>query len=485
MNYFVLFSVALIVGSVIILVSPLNHRTNVMPIQEGFDPKSKAKSTSNSNSQPTAAGQFNLSRSAGMADGSSSNQHLLDHLLKKHDRLAEAFENRDADKSRSRVSATTTKKKGVASTGADYEGDNVPIPVAGCNKDKCMQIKDPMNALDGNCINATYPNGEPNYKIKYCPAWEPKDDTTYAQECVTCGYYEYEGICSLKDRRGNPDKDEFIPTPQNPSNCDYESYTFKQYNDEPMPGTDDGGGDDGGGGDDSGNPSCSTCKLQVNKTTKCVLPSCYSADDGYLPFPDDDGYNFAEGCFYYNPDPSKPDKTLQGMAGRDAGYYCPPITQGESYDAGGGSGDPCYTTSDGSLNYAAFVQMKKACSNDKAPSKQEFVPEDVDDNPLKRNTKDRIASAMLHQHQHQHGGSINVYHHHHHGPRSSQPYKTQGDKQSGNQRSGNQRSGNQRSGNQRNGNQQSGNQQSGNQQSNGQSSTYQEPVAGATVLGFL
>ena len=229
-----------------------------------------------------------------------------------------------------------------------------------------------------------------------------------------------------------------------------------------MPGTNDDGGDDGG--DDSGNPSCSTCKYIVNKSTKCVLPGCYSADDGYLPFPDSN-YNFAEGCFYYNPDPSDPGKILQGMSGREPGYYCPPITKGESYDGGGGSNDPCYTNPDGSLNYAAFVQMKNMCSNDKASSKQEFVPEDVDDNPLNatRTTKDRIASAMTHQHQH--GGSINVYHH-------------KGDKQGGKQ------SGNKQGGNKQGGGKQGGGKQSGNKPRQ-QSNTYQEPVAGATVLGFL
>ena len=477
MNYFVLFSVALIVMSVIILVSPLNHRMNVMPIQEGFDPNSKPNHKSKHKSNPvhgapTAAGQVNLSRTAGMADGSSSNQHLLDHLLKKHDRLAEAFENRDAR--RSKVSATTTKKKGIASTGADYEGgDNVPIPVAGCNKDKCTK-KDPMIAVQqGNCINDKYPNGEPNYKIKYCPAWEPKDDMTYAQECATCGYYEYEGICSLKDRRGKPDPDGFIPTPKNPSNCDYESYTFKKYYDNmPMPGGDDGD-DGGGGGDDSGNPICSTCGY-VNHAVgknKCVIPGCYSSDGGNLPFPplpgDEDVYRFQEGCFLYN---SKSKQTLNGMEGRPDGYYCPPITPGGSYDSGGGSGDPCYTMTDPAtkdqkqksyiLDYSKFVKMDNMCSNDKASSKQEFVPEDVDDNPLNatRTTKDRIASAMTHQHQH--GGSINVYHH-------------KGDKQGGKQ-----------SGNKQGGGKQGGGKQSGNKPRQ-QSNTYQEPVAGATVLGFL
>ena len=471
MNYFVLFSIALIVMSLVVLVSPLNHRMNVMPIQEGFEPKTKPK-TKPVHGAPTAAGQHNLSKTAGMADGSSNNQALLDHLLKKHDRLAEAFENRDADKRASRVSATTTKKKGIASTSADYEGDNVPIPVAGCNKDKCMKIddqdkdKNKKKALDGNCTNAKYPNGEPNYKIKYCPAWEPKDDMTYAQECATCGYYEYEGICSLKNRRGKPDPDGFIPTPQNPSNCDYESYTFKKYHDGPKPGTDDGGGD---GGDDSGNPSCSTCGYvdhYVGKN-KCVLPGCYSSDGGNLPFPplpgDDDVYRFQEGCFLYN---SKSKQNLPGMDGREDGYYCPPITPGGSYDEG--ANDPCYAminpaTKDQKQksyipDYSKFVKMNNVCTNDKAQSKQEFVPEDVDDNPLNitRNTNDRIANAIIHQHQHQHGGSINVYHH-------------KGNKQSDNKQGGNKQSDNKQGGN----------------KPRQQSNTYQEPVAGATVLGFL
>ena len=220
MNYFVLFSIALIVGSVIILVSPLNHRMNVMPIQEGFEPKttSKSKSKTNANHQPvhgapTAAGQHNLSRTAGMADGSSNNQALLDHLLTKHDRLAEAFENRDANASRARVSATTTKKKGVASTGADYEGgDNVPIPVAGCNKDKCSLIGggkgNHMIALQkGNCINPIIKQtGEPDYSTKYCPAWEPNDDMTYAEECATCGYYAYSAKCLKREDPKNPNR---------------------------------------------------------------------------------------------------------------------------------------------------------------------------------------------------------------------------------------------------------------------------------------
>lgn len=152
MNYFVLFSVVIIVISLVILISPLNHDMNVMPIQEGFK---SAPPTQQLRGNPVAASQTSLSGTAGMADGSSDHQYLLDNLLKKHDLLAEGFENRNANASK--VSATTTKKKGIASTGANYEGDNVPIPVAGCNNNKCMKIKDPMKALDGNCINPPSP----------------------------------------------------------------------------------------------------------------------------------------------------------------------------------------------------------------------------------------------------------------------------------------------------------------------------------------
>lgn len=433
MNYFVLFSIVLIVVSLVILLSPLNHDVNVMPIQEGF--ASKKSTPKYHSAAPVAAGQMNLSGTAGMADGSSDNQYLLDNLLKKHDRLAEAFTNRDANASK--VSATTTKKKGIASTGASYEENNVPIPVAGCNKNNCMKIKDPMKALDGNCINPPRANGAPNeldYSIKFCPAFAPKDGT-YAEECLTCGYYKYTSKCT--------------PNPNNPKKpCDYETYTFDSFNPGPMPGTTDDGGDDG---DESG-PKCSTCKYNVNKTTKCVLPGCYSADDGNLPFPDGD-YNFAEGCFDYNPDPSNPGEILPGMEGREPGYYCPPITKGMSYDAGGGSNDPCYTKSDGSLNYAAFVKMDKMCSNDKAKSKQNFVPDNVDDNPM---------NPRKYQHQHQHSGNINVYHHRA-SPQSTntkQPMQKQPN------------------------NKQQNNKKQNNKQEN-QSNTYQEPVGGATVLGYL
>jgi len=328
-----------------------------------------------------------------------------------------------------------------------------------------------MAAIDGNCVNPTLLNGEPDYSTKYCPAFQPKDTTIDDQECMTCGYYEYTADCAKFDIPNNPDKCLL-----------YGKYKYNQppdgatYYSGPMPGGGGGGGGDGGGGkgdggkgnsDKSGN-SCSTCKLNVNKITQCVLPGCFSADDGYLPFPDDGGYNFAEGCFYYNPDPSNPSKILPGMEGRSPGYYCPSITTGGSFDSGGGDGDPCYTKPDPildtanpnapsySLDYAKFVKMDKICSNDKQESKQKFVPgkdAPVDDNdmPPPKNTKHRAPGATI-NHQHQHSGAINVYHH-----SSNQKYG-KGGKQGNKGNSSN---------------------------SNNSNNTYIEPVGGATVLGYL
>jgi hypothetical protein len=108
--------------------------------------------------------------------------------------------------------------------------------------------------------------------------------------------------------------------------------------------------------------------------------------------------------------------------------------------------------------------MDKLCSNDKAKSKQNFVPgkdAPIDDNdmPPPRNTKHRPASkpGSTVNHQHQHTGSINVYHH--------QGKQSQGNKQ------------------------QQGKQSQGNKQQQGKQenrlNTYQDPAAGATVLGYL
>jgi hypothetical protein len=456
MHYFVLFSVLLIAASVVVLLLPSNH-------PEGFAPRRHASTAQPSQpaqpTQPVAAGQRNTSGNAGSADGTSDHDHLLNALLKKHDKLAEAFENRKKT-NRDGVSATTTKKKGIASTSAPTdEGDNVSIPSAGCNKN-CRIIKDPMDAIDGNCVNPTLPNGEPDYSMKYCTAFTDND---FAQECLTCGYYGYTANC-LK----NAD-------PKDPSKCtQYGDYSFQQPT-----GTNkkyiecdadnavckllaqQAGGGQGQGSSGPSGPSCSTCKLDINPMNKCVLPGCYSADDGYLPFPDDDGYNFAEGCFYYNPSNGQP--PLPGMQGRAPGYYCPPVTQGQSYDGGGSSGDPCYTNN-GSLSYAKYVMMDKVCSNDKQPSAQKFVP--GKDAPIDGNgTKHRSASktGATTNHQHQHRGAINVYHHH---MNSSGSKNMNGSKNTNDSKNMNMND-------------------SKNTNDSKKNQGYMEPEAGAGVLGFL
>jgi hypothetical protein len=323
---------------------------------------------------------------------------------------------------------------------------------------KTQSVFDPMAAIDGNCVNPMV-NNEPDYSTKYCPAFKPKDTTIDAQECETCGYYKYMADC-LK-----------YADPKDKTKCTlYGNYKYDQppdgatYYSGPMPSGDQGGGDQGGqGGGDQGSsgpsgPSCSTCKLDINPVNKCVLPGCYSADDGNLPFPDDDGYNFAEGCFDYKPSKGQ---TLPGMQGRAPGYYCPPITQGQSYDGGGSSGDPCYTNN-GSLSYAKYVMMDKVCSNDKPKSKQKFVP--GKDAPIDGNDpKHRSASKMgaTTNHQHQHGGAVNVYHHHMHSSGGSK--NTNGSKNMNGGKNMN---------------------MSGSKNTN-KNQGYMEPEAGASVLGFL
>jgi hypothetical protein len=456
MNYLVLFSVMLIAASVVILLLPSNHTEGVAPRRRHAS-KAHAAAQPAQPAQPVAAGQRNASGNAGSADGTSDHDHLLNTLLLKHDKLAEAFENRKKT-NRDGVSSTTTKKKGIAST-----GDNVNVPVAGCNKNKCVEIgptatdgQGNLIAFSGNCVNPKYYNSDyVNYRIKYCPAFKPADDTIDDQECETCGYYTYYGICIKKDpnKDVDPTDPNWAPTPKNPSNCEYRDYQFNKFNYGPMPGTT---GNDGGDQGSSG-PNCSTCQLDTTTVNKCVLPGCYSADDGNLPFPDDGDYNFAEGCFDYNPT-SKP---LPGMENRPAGYYCPPITPGQSYDGGGSSGDQCYTTNS-ALDYSKFRLMKTTCSNDKQPSEQKFVPGkdapiDGNDMPPPRNTKHRSASktgATTSAIQHQHGGAVNVYHHH---MNSSGSKNMNGGKNTN---------------------------MSGSKNTN-KNQGYMEPEAGASVLGFL
>jgi hypothetical protein len=446
MNYFVLFSVLLIAASVVILLFP-------SPGAEGFTTRqTNARAMQPMQPmQPMAAGQRNASNTAGTADGISNNQHLLDTMLKKHDKLAEAFENREK-LSRPGVSATTTKKKGIASTGASYKGDEVTVPTAGCNK-KCKIIEDPMDAIDGNCVNPTLPNGEPDYSMKYCAAFTDDD---FAQECLTCGYYGYMANCLKHADPNDPNKCTLYGDYkfQKPTGTNKNYLTCKgNANSVCKILAQQAGGGQSGQGQGSSGPSCSTCQLDTTTVNKCVLPGCYSADDGNLPFPDDGGYNFAEGCFDYNPT-SKP---LPGMENRPAGYYCPPITQDQSYDGGGSSGDACYTTNS-TLDYSKFQLMTNVCSNDRPKSKQQFVPGNVDGNDDadggKRTASKTGATTSAiqhqHQHQHQHGGAINVYHHH---MNSSGSTPT--------------------------------NQTNQNNNGNGNNQGYMEPEAGASVLGFL
>ncbi len=98
MHRFVLFSVILIAASVIVLLLPSTldegFKNNSPRLIKQTAPNNRAME--NSTPTPTAAGQRNSSRTAGAADGSSSSQHLLDHLLQKHYRLDLAFENVDS-----------------------------------------------------------------------------------------------------------------------------------------------------------------------------------------------------------------------------------------------------------------------------------------------------------------------------------------------------------------------------------------------------
>jgi hypothetical protein len=260
MNYLILFSVIIIAACAVVL---------LLPSREGFAADADTNTNTNTNtdavrrrrnypdSDPDAAGQRNASSYAGSADGTSDHDHLLDTLLQKHDQLAEGFENRE--KPKTTVSATTTKKNGIASTSANAnasaEGDNVSIPVAGCNKNKCVEIGPTATdgegipiAFRGNCTNPKYDNSDQiNYRIKYCPAFKPVDDTIDDQECENCGYYTYYGVCIKKDPKKDvdPTDPKWAPTPENPSNCDYNDYQFNKLNYGPMPGanSDNGKGD--------------------------------------------------------------------------------------------------------------------------------------------------------------------------------------------------------------------------------------------------
>jgi len=441
MNYVVLFSVLLIAACVVILLVPSPGPNT----EEGFATH-KMPRRNHPDSDPSAAGQRNASSHAGNADGTSDHDHLLDTLLLKHDKLAEGFENR---KKPSKVSSTTTKKKGIASTGGSYKGDEVTIPVAGCNSDKCVEIGkmqpvfDPMAAIDGNCVNPTLPNGDPDYSVKYCAAFRPKDDMMDAQECLTCGYYTYAADC-LK-----------YADPKDPDKCtQYGNYTFQQPTGTSenyltcdaddtvcnMLAQQAGGGQGQGQGQGSSGPICSasTCgqKTVTVDGTQCIIPGCVSNDGGMMPYPND----------FYGNITTNPCYPIKDSTGATNGFMCPAITSGEMYDMGGGSTDLCYTTN-GVVDHSKFFKIDTVCSNDKPKSKQQFKPENVDGNDG-GNKRKRTAIS----HQHQHGGAVNVFHHHMY---SSGSKNTKDGNKGNNGNNGNKTQG------------------------------YMEPEAGAGVLGFL
>ncbi len=215
-----------------------------------------------------------------------------------------------------------------------------------------------------------------------------------------------------------------------------------------MPGTtgDDGGDQGQGQGQGSTGPICSatTCQpktIQIGDN-QCVIPVCYSADDGMMPYPNDFYGNLS-----INPCINDPTN----------GVMCPAITTVGIYDRGGGTDpDPCYMTDINKdkptlppnyiIDRSKFVPMDTVCSNDKQKSKQQFVP--GKDAPIDGTT------TQQHSHSHKHAGAVNVYHHHmYHGSRSGK-----------NGNNGN------------NGN---------NGKHNNKTRGYMEPEAGAGVLGFL
>jgi hypothetical protein len=130
MKHFVLFSMILIVASVIVLLMPQNENENE---QEGFRFKPMPELTRKEGfgeiinqmgqgSPPTPATFFReSSRTAAAADGTSDQDHLLHNTLKKQERLFETF----ASKSNLPVSATTTQKNGIASTGESFTDTTV------------------------------------------------------------------------------------------------------------------------------------------------------------------------------------------------------------------------------------------------------------------------------------------------------------------------------------------------------------------------
>ena len=375
---FVLFSAVVIVASVVALLLHFNgpNATATATTIEGF--QTAVATRKMPRVQVSAASQPSFSSTAGSADGSSDHQYLLDNLLKKQDRLAEAFENRQIGS----VTATTTKKNGIASTSASSKAITEPFDTmnavknadisvqVGCSK-KCVKINKITDSIGGNCVNPPISKNDkrPDYSKKYCLAFRvPDGDSMLEQQCATCGYYAFTAECLKK------------ADPKNPNRCTkYGNYAAnaKPYNDCS---NDDncnlflekgGGGGGGGGSGDTPDKSGADCSKEYcpakevaipnvsTATQKCIIPGCLS-NSGGLPYPKD----------FYGNDMINPCKR------NGNGYICPAVTFGstESYNSAGGS-DPCYITG-GKPDILKFQSMDQVpvCNSVKLPSVQNYKP---------------------------------------------------------------------------------------------------------------
>jgi hypothetical protein len=383
MNYFVLFSLIVIAAGVIVLLIPLQpikkdtNKDNTKNKNKGTNKNKNNKHDDDDDDDddddidspaPSAAGQRSLSSAAGAADGSSDHQHLLDTLLQKHDALVEGMQNDDDDDD-------------------DDDDDNYGVKgqwrkLVGCS-DKCDRIRDPADAVGGNCVNPPISdtNSKPDFSKRHCMAFAPPRGKPFMRdlECMTCGYYTYEAECKKKD-------------PDNPDKCKrYGNYAYKAPTGANAKSYYDCSGNPicklflqqrggGGGGQgyvdaDADGPVCSAanCKPKevtiagVPSTTKCVVPGCLS-NSGGLPYPKD----------FYGTNNINPCK--RNPSG--SGYMCPAVTSGstEAYNSGGSSGDPCYTT-DGKVDVKKFQSMNQlpVCNSVRPSSAQNFKPGDFGD----------------------------------------------------------------------------------------------------------
>ena len=425
MKHFVLFSMILIVASVIVLLMPQNEQEQEQEQQEGFGPMPQMPrregfgeiihQMGQGSAPPIPATFFRESSiTAAAADGTSDQDHLLHKTLKKHESLFETFTTKsNMDQP---VSATTTKKNGIASTSAHahpqprditepfearsaFKNPDISVPV-GCNK-KCVQIKNTSDAIaiDGNCVNPpiSKTNQNPDYSKKYCPAFRVPDGdySMLAQECATCGYYTYAANC------------ENYADPKNPKKCTlYGSYDYER----PTTGTNDyinckdndaicnlfhGVGATNAGGDDGTGLTCSkdNCppkqvEVANSNNAKCVIPGCISMDDGMLPQPKD---------FYGN-------DRINPCIGKGQNIKCPAIAAGSQFKYGSYNSvrsDLCYTTN-GKPDPNKFQSMNQVCIQEKPKSQQNFVP------VIQQQGQ---GSQQQGQGSQQQGQSINVYHH--------------------------------------------------------------------------